>query len=136
MLALFWRDGPAGSRTGMLWMLSSCTEPDCPCRDVFVEALGVPDSLASVSLTADYGMQIALVPDPKGLAGPAATRQAHVGIDIDTEKITPSGDSQQDEGLLDWIRAELDGEVMAMLRSAWAVAKGKKAEAGASSVEA
>ena len=131
-LAFFWKDGPGGSRTGMLWILSSCAQPDCPCRDVFVEARTVPDSLASGSLTADEGMQMMLVPDPKGLAGPVSKRKAYLVIDIDTGAMKPSDEGPQDEHLLDWIKAELDEPVMAMLRAAWATAKGKKAEAAAS----
>jgi hypothetical protein len=128
-LALFWKDGPLGSRLGMLWMLSSCPEPNCPCRDVCVEARSVPDSLALVELIADDALRILVSPDPKKLAGPASDMHACVRVHIDTREVTPDGKGPQDQQLLDWLKAELDEPVMAMLRAAWATAKGKKAVA-------
>ncbi len=123
-MALFWRDGPVGSRQGMLWVLSGCRHPQCTCTEVLIQALSVPDSLVSVQLK-DSSIQQSLVPDPKGLAGPFVKRVASATVNIATGAITKEGEERSDPELLAWLKAELDADVITMLRVAWNIGKGR-----------
>ncbi len=124
-LALFWKAGPADSRLGMLWILTVCSDPLCPCRDVKVEARSVPDSLAYVKVIGDH-TELASIPDPGAHEAPAARSEAlaFLNIDIDTGAISPADQRTPDAELLAWARAEIDAELLAHLRAAWRAAKG------------
>lgn len=127
-MALFWRDGPEGSRQGMLWVLSGCREANCTCTNILVQALVVPDSLAYVQLKGSSILQ-SLVPDPKGFAGPVAKRTASVNVDVATGAITKDGEGRSDPELLAWLKAELDADAIAILRVAWNTGKGRAGDA-------
>lgn len=132
-LALFWREGPGGSRQGMLWSLSACGSPDCPCRDVFVQAIAVPDSMIWAQLSGET-IQTSIAPDPKGLAGPYVKRTAFAKVNVATGAVSVERE-RTDAALFAWLQAELDAAVLAELRAAWNRVRGRPADAALPQVQ-
>lgn len=127
-LMLFWRDGPADSRQGMLWALSTCPSPDCPCRDVFVQAISVTDSVIWAQLDGE-GVQTGVAPDPKGLAGPHMKRSAFAKVNVATGAVNAENGKPNDAEMLDWLKEELNGAVLAALRGVWNTVRKRPADA-------
>jgi hypothetical protein len=131
---LFWRDGPADSRQGMVWMLQACPSPDCPCRDVFVHAVAVADSLMWVQRQGE-AIQTGMAPDPLGLAGPFVKRVAFAKVDVATGAVSADIEERNDSELFDWLKAELDGSVLTALRARWNMARGRPSDAAIPSAQ-
>jgi hypothetical protein len=127
-LLLFWRDGPAQSRQGMAWILQACPNANCPCRDVFVHAIAVSDAMVWVQVQGE-AIQTGMAPDPKELAGPYVKRSALVKVDVATGAISAEKDRHNDEKLFGWLKAELDGAVLTVLRTWWNTVRGRPADA-------
>jgi len=122
-IALFWRDGPEQSRQGMLWVLSCCADPKCSCKEMFAQVMTVPDSLASIRAT-EGKIETSFIPDPKELAGPAASRHASVEINVETGVVRGIEGKPVDHDVLEWIKDVVDPQVLKILRASMLVAKG------------
>lgn len=107
---LLWRDRPGGGREGLLLFIEVCPFPGCPLRHVDVTAYRTDDSLVKVELD---GGDVRTRHRTAGAARPRLVLGATVDLDavrVDDVSAEADGDS------LTWLRAELDGELLAELR--------------------
>lgn len=116
---LFWRDGAAGRREGLVCLVSACGNPACDCHDVWIDGLLIDDRATSVS----GGASSLRVSWPAGTdpprGGPWPLRAA---VNLETRSVRPRADDVRGD-LVDWFRAELDEVLIEVLRRRWRLAK-------------
>ncbi len=115
---LFWRDRAGGGREGLVLVSQACANPACECRDVVLEGWVVDDKLAGVSL--ENGV-IRFVCNPGGSCERAVLRAA-----VDLERGTAKAivrPALTKPWALEWLRHELDAELLATLERHFHAAK-------------
>ncbi len=109
---LLWRDAQGGSREGLLLAVNVCDRRFCTTRHVLVEGLRVGEELHSAWI--DRGEIVTLHRSDAG----AELRSAFlvfVGVDCgDIQARSENGPQERDA--IEWLRAELDGELLDTMR--------------------
>jgi len=116
---LLWRDGTADRREGLVCLVSACPNPACACRDVWIDGVLIDDRAVAVSGGAT-SLRISW------LAGsdPPATRSwpLRATVNIDRHTVTPRDDEVRAD-LVEWLRGELDEDLLTLLRARFRLAK-------------
>jgi len=129
---LLWRDKAGGGREGLLLTLDVCTNPSCTDRHVIIQARMVEDTLISAKLSP--GKLVT-----KSRPGPSpGTRPGFYGsVGVDDGQVELR-DAAPDPDAVAWFKAELDGELRAVLLARFEGARrqGEAAPAPLKTVEA
>jgi hypothetical protein len=107
---LLWRDGRAG-RDGLLLLVEVCPFPGCPLRHVDVMAYRTDDSLVAVEVD---GSDVRTRHQHSAAAPPRLVLLA--AVDLDAGRVD-CADDRADGAALAWLREELDGELLAAMRT-------------------
>jgi hypothetical protein len=118
---LFWRDGPGETREGMLWFVTTCTNPLCSCRDATIEISSTDDRLLWVEISGDTVREGHRTIDGRA---PALVRRARIFVDVDSGHLEKHTKDGTDPALVRWARDQLDAVVLAVLQERFA--EGKK----------
>src|SRR6266516_4420834 len=106
---LLWRNKRGGGREGLLLTVDVCTNPSCTDRHVIIQARMVEDTLISAKLSP--GKLVT-----KSRPGPSpGTRPGFYGsVGLEDGQLELR-DAAPDRGAVAWFKAELDGELRAVL---------------------
>ncbi len=106
---LLWRDRAGGGREGLLVTVDVCTNPSCTDRHVIIQARMVEDTLISAKLSP--GKLVT-----KSRPGPSpGTRPGFYGSAGVDDGQLELRDAAPDRDAVAWFKAELDGELRAVL---------------------
>lgn len=113
---LLWRSGQDGvSREGLVVVVNACVNPECPCREVTLEAYRVGDGLIGVELKGEL-VRFSFLKDSQGREGETGnSRVLFAKLDMDTGRVEIAKDvaeNERDESGLAWLREELDGALL------------------------
>jgi hypothetical protein len=107
-----WRDAPGGGREGLVLLFQACSNPSCPCRDVFLEGWLVDNRLRRVAANDDrFVFEIAS-------GGQAERRLFFARVDLENGEVADdrsTGSPPSEPWALEWLRSELDGPFLAVL---------------------
>lgn len=117
---LFWRPGPDETRDGMLWVVVTCTNPLCSCRDARIEIYNTDDRLLCVQVNDDKITR--RVRNIDGRA-PPIPQHAKIFVDVDTGHVEEDGRREHDAVLVKWAREQLDAPILALLQRRFDEAK-------------
>jgi hypothetical protein len=117
---LFWKDGPAETRDGMVWFVTTCTNPLCSCRDAIVHIFTTDDRLICVDELDDGLRQHNKPVDGRA---PCADKTARIFLDVDSGHVDTDAKDKPDAGLVAWARAQIDAAVLDNLRRRFAAGK-------------
>ncbi len=128
-LLVFWRDGlEPGRREGLACILSMCPHADCACTLVYVNGFLVNDNAATVCWRVDdVYLEQRAGSDPVRIT-PVEKLLAIVDLDSGETTEHPDHADLADPALLDWLRSEVDGELLEALHRYRARAKGYRPE--------
>lgn len=117
---LFWRDGAGGRREGLVLVTRACANVDCSCRDLLVEGWQTTDELMGVSASNDTGPIRFVSRSDRG----REQRVLWANFDVDAGTVRQAADAPASKPwATEWLRGELDAELLANLRARFADAK-------------
>lgn len=119
---IFWRATPgAAEKAGLVVETSACHNRECSCREVQLRALTTSGSLQEMDSS---GAGVDLLHDELA-EGAVPQHSVRALVDVDSGVVTADCDEGEvaDEELLDWLRAEMDGELLEALYGVWLRAK-------------
>jgi SEC-C motif-containing protein len=122
-----WKEAaPVSLRRRLLITTSICDNPECDCRDVWVEGIVVDERYKKIeygSHTLSYSFKPAEGEPPES---PALRRlSAAVNIDSGEARFSTTAPAERhDEEMLGWLKAGLDEYHLERLRKRWRLAKG------------
>lgn len=120
---LLWRDKAGGRREGLLVTIDVCTNPSCTDRHVTLHARVVEDTLISAKLLPGK-----LVTKSRPGLGPG-TRAGFLGsVGLDDGQVELR-DAAPDPDAVAWFKAELDGELRAVLLARFEGARRRRRDA-------
>lgn len=120
---LLWRDGEGGRRDGLLVVLHPCAFPTCPDRHVDLEVYRLTDTVRQIEVTVEGAWAI----HGDGLEE-TLELDVWAAIELDRDDaLRAAPDAPAD--VVAWLEKELDGELMAVVKSRFASARaaGEKA---------
>lgn len=121
--AVLWRDRPGGGREGLVLSTQACAGTSCPCREVIVEGWSVSEELLAVAID-DTRARFTYA--AKG-AGAADEKVLVAAVNIDTGKTgSVEGAAPSKPWARQWLEAELDAELLELLRQRFAAAKARR----------
>lgn len=108
---VLWRDRAGGGREGLVLALTACANPGCDCAEVQVEGWRVPQTLQWVvarDSTVRFRFRDGLHKSPAVL---------FATVDVGTGSVRPARDAAPtDKAALEWVRRELDPELLGVLK--------------------
>lgn len=125
-VVILWRDGlEPGQREGLACILSACPDPACSCRLAHVDGFVIDGEAASISWDQD-GVHVDLPAGSEPARTTLETKMIAI-VDPGSGEITAHPDlpDATDPALIDWLAAEMNGELLEVLYRAWARAKGE-----------
>lgn len=128
-LWLFWRDAPGGrGRQGFACLVEACPEPSCPCTEVGLSGLLVDGRLQSVAHRRESRLELVHAAgqmSEEERSGAIRPESCSVAIDFVTGEVAPRhGDEPPPAGVLEWLRGEVDAELLDRLHEAWFAVRG------------
>ena len=113
-----WRDHPTGGREGLVLSSQACANPACACREVVLEGWLADDKILGVSEENDH-IKFVL---PQGSPPQRRVLRAAVDIDRGTVEIA-EGSKTTEPWAVEWLRSEMDAELVAILQRRFQAAK-------------
>lgn len=116
---LLWRTATDGRREALTLLTDACANAECPCRDVVVQGWLTGEDL--VSVTSD-DVTVKMIKKPGAAKGGGTVLT--VAIDIDTGTLSrPEGAPSSERWAMEWLKQELDPDLLSVLRARFASAK-------------
>ena len=120
-LTVLWRERQGGGREGLALLANACSNPGCECREVVVDGWLTDDTLAGVSWDEH---QFTFV--TSAAAGAGGRQVFRLAINIDNGEIAVEGTGHTEPWTVEWLRGELDAQLLGTLRRRFQVAKQQK----------
>jgi hypothetical protein len=122
---IFWRDGVGGAREGLACVVETCRNRNCDCREVLLHAIAIDAFVVTIEAAkGGTALLTKRLPDEECTSAPPNAR-AMVRVDIDTGEVLADCVAP-DAALVEWIRDEIDGELLDLLQRRWLRGKGRE----------